>query len=614
MPARDGRSGSGSGADGAHSRSTSAGDSPGGSQISAEELEQVSGSMSTLALAPSGPRTIADEGTIWVQVVGGEVLEIDAACALLSPLLQTGQLRGAGKSRERPLVLPKQVGTDILQLILTYCTYHRAPGRSDKERKIFDEKLVRGCDTRRLCELTGAADALGMRPLEEKLEPLRNTGDDPRIRLLNRLYAKKRKELQERKGPKEEIPKEPDAHKTLTDERSVDDLLSFIDGTGKSQNGKAKGKKRGKKKNESDRGGGKKGASSGSQSAHHFLDNDGDDYDGLDPEIKEKLDREVADFARRLNADWRERMREMLEESMDGSQASSPTALLRSDSPTSATFAGSDGEGHDASPGEGRFYEQIGNGSHEVRSKGLATSIANCVSELQLQSTSNHTSSRHKANGVHSVLTEADAIPSGSSWQSDSSASSRKRSAPLASCSFLKLGLGDPAFNDLDLDLADSLTSSACEHPPSMAWLQTAEAASGLELFDHFPDDLPSTLAEHHHYNGSRPQLSPLLLSPFQTNRFPAELRTDPHLRPEDIEQISCFLNGFLEHMGLGNKLMVVKTDSSCSTDASEQRFTRQLYPAVNTRTIASNGSGWSMSLPLSTASVTLAVTRTPQD
>lgn len=33
---------------------------------------------------------------------------------------------------------------------------------------------------------------------EEKLEPIKNTMDDPRIRLLNRLYARKRKELQER--------------------------------------------------------------------------------------------------------------------------------------------------------------------------------------------------------------------------------------------------------------------------------------------------------------------------------------------------------------------------------------------------------------------------------
>ena len=34
---------------------------------------------------------------------------------------------------------------------------------------------------------------------EEKLEPVKNATDDPRIRLLNRLYARKRKELQEKK-------------------------------------------------------------------------------------------------------------------------------------------------------------------------------------------------------------------------------------------------------------------------------------------------------------------------------------------------------------------------------------------------------------------------------
>lgn len=33
---------------------------------------------------------------------------------------------------------------------------------------------------------------------EEKLEPLKNITDDPRIRLLNRLYARKRKELKEK--------------------------------------------------------------------------------------------------------------------------------------------------------------------------------------------------------------------------------------------------------------------------------------------------------------------------------------------------------------------------------------------------------------------------------
>ncbi|KAB2597714.1 SKP1-like protein 21 [Pyrus ussuriensis x Pyrus communis] len=98
-----------------------------------------------------------------------------------------------------------------------------------EECKAFDEKYIR-MDTKLLCELTTAADSLQLKPLvdltsralariiegktpeeireifhlpddlteEEKLEPLKNSTDDPRIRLLNRLYARKRRELQER--------------------------------------------------------------------------------------------------------------------------------------------------------------------------------------------------------------------------------------------------------------------------------------------------------------------------------------------------------------------------------------------------------------------------------
>ena len=58
---------------------------------------------------------------------------------------------------------PAQVEADVLKLVLSYCRYHRAEGRSDKERKLFDEKFIR-MDTRRLCELTSAADACAFRP------------------------------------------------------------------------------------------------------------------------------------------------------------------------------------------------------------------------------------------------------------------------------------------------------------------------------------------------------------------------------------------------------------------------------------------------------------------
>lgn len=100
-----------------------------------------------------------------------------------------------------------------------------------QEKRQFNEKFVR-VGTKRLCELTSGADALKMRQVvdlasrqlarmiegkspdeiraafnlpddlteEEKLEPIRNVGEDARIRLLNRLYAKKR---QVRGGPRE---------------------------------------------------------------------------------------------------------------------------------------------------------------------------------------------------------------------------------------------------------------------------------------------------------------------------------------------------------------------------------------------------------------------------
>ncbi|XLS91252.1 hypothetical protein HN51_067260 [Arachis hypogaea] len=63
------------------------------------------------------------------------------------------------------------------------------------------------------------------RYLEEKLEPVKNTTADPRIRLLNRLYAKKGKELKAR-----ERLKNVEIEVENVDDRSIDDLLSFIDG------------------------------------------------------------------------------------------------------------------------------------------------------------------------------------------------------------------------------------------------------------------------------------------------------------------------------------------------------------------------------------------------
>jgi len=132
------------------------------------------------------------------------------------------------------------------------------------------------------------------------------------------------------------------------DERSVDDLLSFINGDGDSKAVRAvKNKKKNRRKKdqlkepctgETDKASSKKGAASLSTTCHEAVGkcsptpsrssvrhesteddfvskvefDDADIDDELDPAMKEELDREVEDFARRLNSDWPERMQEIL--------------------------------------------------------------------------------------------------------------------------------------------------------------------------------------------------------------------------------------------------------------------------------------------------------------
>lgn len=165
---------------------------------------------------------------IWLQTADGSIQEIEQEIAEFCPLLWLEMQSGVGSSKNYPISLPPRVNPALLTLIFDYCRFHQVPGRSIKERKSFDEKFIQ-MDTKRLCELTSATASLQLKPLvdltscalarmiegkspeeihetfhlpdlteEEKLEPLKNRSDDPRIRLLNRLYARKRKELKER--------------------------------------------------------------------------------------------------------------------------------------------------------------------------------------------------------------------------------------------------------------------------------------------------------------------------------------------------------------------------------------------------------------------------------
>lgn len=302
---------------------------------------------------------------IWLQTEDGSIQQVEAEVAMFCPMIFNEVIQtGMGSSKTYAISLPQRVTPAMLGLVLDYCRFHRAPGRSNKERKTFDEKFIR-IDTKKLCELASAAHYLRLRLLvdltsralarkivgktpeeiretfhlpddlteEEKLEPIRNITDDPHIRLLNRLYARKRKELKERNKLKNvEVEEDP------KDERSVDDLLSFINGP----DGDIKGTRsnRNKKKNRRRKDNAKDPSFRSANenhskefnplpSAYHnanfedalepssvhdhiavnfsskieFNESDFDD-DDFDPAMKEELDREVEDFARRLNSDW----------------------------------------------------------------------------------------------------------------------------------------------------------------------------------------------------------------------------------------------------------------------------------------------------------------------
>ncbi|XP_042429135.1 SKP1-like protein 21 isoform X1 [Zingiber officinale] len=299
---------------------------------------------------------------IWLQCADGSIQQVEEEVVMFCPMIYREILQtGMGSSQNSAICLPDRVNPAILSLIFEYCRFHQVLGRSNKERKSFDEKFIR-MDTKKLCELTSAADSLQLKPLvdltsralarmiegktpeeiretfhlpddlteEEKLEPLKNVNDDPRIRLLNRLYAKKRKELKERQKLKD-----IEAEEEKKDERSVDEILSFINGEEDSKGVNAiKSKKKNRKKRdshkdicgqESIRLKNKKEAnfSPSASQCSDARDNDDDtfpsngefedgDIDDLDPAVKEELDREVEDFARRLNSDWPERMQEFL--------------------------------------------------------------------------------------------------------------------------------------------------------------------------------------------------------------------------------------------------------------------------------------------------------------
>ncbi|XP_057435652.1 SKP1-like protein 21 [Lotus japonicus] len=327
---------------------------------------------------------------VWLQTSDGSIQQVEHEVATVCPLIcQEIIHKGTGSSKNCAISLPQEVSPAMLSLILDYCRFHQRQGRSNKEKKSYDEKFIKK-DTNQLFGLVKAADSLQLKSLvdltscaiarvmegkspeviremfhlpddlteEEKLEPFKNITDDPRIRLLNRLNAKKLKELKERESLKNVEVK--DEH---VDDRTVEDLLSFINGNDRDQKEikTSKNKKKNRRKKGQQKFSSLKEASEPNKkevnghdiesqnaeadrfarnsnshteddvSAHKEIDDDDID-DEIDPALKEKIDREVEDFARRLNSDWPERMQELLSSGQERNTmffATNRTSFLR---------------------------------------------------------------------------------------------------------------------------------------------------------------------------------------------------------------------------------------------------------------------------------------------
>jgi len=102
---------------------------------------------------------------IWLQCFDGSIQQVEEEVAMFCPMICREIVKnGTGSSKNHAIVLPERVNPASLSLILDYCRFHQVPGRSNKERKSFDEKFVR-IDTEKLCKLASAALGLQLRPL-----------------------------------------------------------------------------------------------------------------------------------------------------------------------------------------------------------------------------------------------------------------------------------------------------------------------------------------------------------------------------------------------------------------------------------------------------------------
>ncbi|WJX71288.1 hypothetical protein P8452_55296 [Trifolium repens] len=193
-----------------------------------------------------------------------------------------------------------------------------------KECLAFDNTIIYQ-DTKTLCELVTAAISLELTPLADLIlkelarrnnEKTSKDGKPENLPFINISYShyQQMKKSFDRKDqePKERL-KNVEVVERTEDERSIDDLVQFINGKDSDEKGAKKNKK--KKKNKR-----KKNKESMIPQTSEQNDNfgNGSEYtehdfgEELDPNKMEIIDRDVEEFNRRLNLSWEERKSEIM--------------------------------------------------------------------------------------------------------------------------------------------------------------------------------------------------------------------------------------------------------------------------------------------------------------
>ncbi|KAK1377310.1 SCF ubiquitin ligase, Skp1 component [Heracleum sosnowskyi] len=207
---------------------------------------------------------------MYLQTVDGDILKLEVEVGWQCPYLWEAYDCGFGFNRSQPVYMSPGVSKEALEMIFGYLRFSRKPGRSCEECQLFIDEILLKKDEHTLWMLLRAARCLQLQGLFEMIRDTlaQNTEKSSlqieqdlsksskqcvkeeglRARLQSKLLEKKNKRLDEVENTKN-AQAEVEAEKR--EDRSIDDLLSFINGDGDNkevQTSKKKKKNRNKGK------------------------------------------------------------------------------------------------------------------------------------------------------------------------------------------------------------------------------------------------------------------------------------------------------------------------------------------------------------------------------